>query len=159
MLIIRKKANEFALSALALIATGTPARPTALINFVKNRLTFRQSDVGAGIPTNREACSEFGNADKCYGYTLPSAALYYRAYIDPWLRFGPCAVINDITLAEDFDPEDWEMRCVPSYYTNWLTFSIATYFVMSEGMSRWKNSNLSHWSWLMRPDSRQDRSA
>ena len=28
--------------------------------------------------------AEFGNADKCYGYTLPSAALYYRAYIDPW---------------------------------------------------------------------------
>ena len=52
--------------------------------------------------------AEFGNAEKCYGYTLPSAALYYRAYINPWLGFGPCAVINDIALAEDFDPEDLE---------------------------------------------------
>lgn len=52
--------------------------------------------------------AELGNADTCYGYTLPSAALYYRANIDPWHGFGPCAVINDIALAEDFDPEDLE---------------------------------------------------
>lgn len=52
--------------------------------------------------------AEFGNADKCYGYMPPSAALYYRAYIDLWLGFGPCAVINDIALAEDFDSQDLE---------------------------------------------------
>ncbi len=40
--------------------------------------------------------------------SLISAELFYRAYIDPWLGFGPCAVINDIALAEDFDSEDLE---------------------------------------------------
>ncbi|MEQ1826532.1 MAG: hypothetical protein ABL921_11330 [Pirellula sp.] len=59
------------------------------------------------VPQSRIA-AEFGNADGCYGYTLPSAALYLRSYIDPWLGFGPCAVINDLALAEDFDPIDLE---------------------------------------------------
>ncbi|MEQ1829436.1 MAG: hypothetical protein ABL921_25960 [Pirellula sp.] len=56
--------------------------------------------------------AEFGIGQGCYGYTLPSAALYFRSYIDPWLGFGPCAVINDLALAEDFDPIDLEYATV-----------------------------------------------
>jgi hypothetical protein len=43
-----------------------------------------------------------------YGFTHPHADLLYRHYINPWLGRGPCAVINDIAIAEDYADEDFE---------------------------------------------------
>ena len=43
-----------------------------------------------------------------YGFTHPHADLLYRHYIKPWRGRGPCEVINDIAIAEDFADEDFE---------------------------------------------------
>lgn len=43
-----------------------------------------------------------------YAFTHPRADLMYREHITPWLGRGPCAVINDIAIEEDYGPEDLE---------------------------------------------------
>lgn len=50
----------------------------------------------------------FGPATYCYAYTCPSLDLYLRDSIENWLGRGPCLVINDAALIEDFDPDDHE---------------------------------------------------
>jgi hypothetical protein len=47
-----------------------------------------------------------GSAKHCYGYTTPSLDLYLRDHISGWRGRGPCMVINDIALAQDFATED-----------------------------------------------------
>lgn len=41
-----------------------------------------------------------------YAFTMTRADLLYRDQIDPWLGRGPCIVVNDIGLAEDFEACD-----------------------------------------------------
>jgi hypothetical protein len=36
----------------------------------------------------------------------------YRDHIDPWLGRGPCAVVNDIGIAEDYPAEDLEYAII-----------------------------------------------
>lgn len=43
-----------------------------------------------------------------YAFTHPRADLMYREHITPWLGRGPCAVINDIAIEEDYGTEDLE---------------------------------------------------
>jgi hypothetical protein len=43
-----------------------------------------------------------------YAFTHPRADLIYRDHITNWLGRGPCAVINDMAIVEDFDPQDQE---------------------------------------------------
>lgn len=50
----------------------------------------------------------FGPATYCYAYTCPSLDLYLRDSIANWYGRGPCLVINDIALAEDYEPVDHE---------------------------------------------------
>lgn len=40
-----------------------------------------------------------------YAYTLPWLDLIHRAHITPWQGRGPCAVINEIGIVEDFGEE------------------------------------------------------
>jgi hypothetical protein len=40
-----------------------------------------------------------------YAYTLPWLDLVHRAHIHPWRGRGPCAVINEIGIVEDFGEE------------------------------------------------------
>jgi hypothetical protein len=47
-----------------------------------------------------------------YAFTHPRADLMYRDHIDSWLGRGPCAVINDIGIAEDFAAEDHEYAII-----------------------------------------------
>jgi hypothetical protein len=47
--------------------------------------------------------AECGSGAECYGYTLPSLDLYLRDHIPDYRGRGPCIVINDRTLAQDFD--------------------------------------------------------
>lgn len=43
-----------------------------------------------------------------YAFTHPRADLMYREHITLWLGRGPCAVINDIAIEEDYGTEDLE---------------------------------------------------
>lgn len=45
----------------------------------------------------------FGKAEACYAYTAPNLDLYLKKYIDTWHGRGPCMVINDLAIAEDYD--------------------------------------------------------
>ncbi|MCA9183986.1 MAG: hypothetical protein R3E01_10065 [Pirellulaceae bacterium] len=57
---------------------------------------------------------ECGSGDHCYAYTTPSLDLYLRDHIPDWRGRGPCMVVNDIGLAEDYELED--LAClVPAY--------------------------------------------
>lgn len=47
-----------------------------------------------------------------YAFTHPRADLMYRDHIAPWFGRGPCAVINDIGIVEDFAPEDHEYAII-----------------------------------------------
>ena len=47
-----------------------------------------------------------------YAFTHPLADLMYRDRIATWLGRGPCAVINDIGIVEDFAPEDHEYAII-----------------------------------------------
>jgi hypothetical protein len=47
-----------------------------------------------------------------YAYTHPRADMMYRDHIATWLGRGPCAVVNDIGLAEDFPSEDLEYATI-----------------------------------------------
>jgi hypothetical protein len=47
-----------------------------------------------------------------YAFTHPRADMLYRDHIATWLGRGPCAVINDIGIAEDFDPVDIEYATI-----------------------------------------------
>jgi hypothetical protein len=47
-----------------------------------------------------------------YAFTHPRADMMYRNHIATWLGRGPCAVINDIGIAEDFDPSDVEYATI-----------------------------------------------
>jgi len=47
-----------------------------------------------------------------YAFTHPRADVMYRDHIDPWLGRGPCAVVNDIGIAEDYLPEDLEYAII-----------------------------------------------
>lgn len=51
-----------------------------------------------------------GSGDHCYAYTTPSLDLYLRDHIRDWRGRGPCMVINDAGLAEDYDGEDLAYR-------------------------------------------------
>jgi hypothetical protein len=53
---------------------------------------------------------ECGSGDGCYGYTLASLDLYLRDHIPGHRGRGPCIVINDRALAEDFNGEDLAYR-------------------------------------------------
>jgi len=55
-----------------------------------------------------------GSGDHCYGYTTPSLDLYLRDHISDWRDRGPCMVVNDIGLAEDYELEDLAY-IVPAY--------------------------------------------
>lgn len=52
-----------------------------------------------------EMTVELGTAHH-YAFTTPRTDLMFRDQIDPWLGRGPCIVVNDLGLAEDFDPID-----------------------------------------------------
>lgn len=56
------------------------------------------------VPQSRLA-DWFGQAESAYAYTTPSLDLYLQAHIDTWLGRGPCMVINDLAIAEDYEPE------------------------------------------------------
>lgn len=43
-----------------------------------------------------------------YAFTHPRADLIYRDHISNWLGRGPCAVINDLAIVEDYEPQDQE---------------------------------------------------
>lgn len=43
-----------------------------------------------------------------YAFTTPSLDLYLREHIPDYRGRGPCVVVNDVALAEDFDPLDWD---------------------------------------------------
>jgi hypothetical protein len=43
-----------------------------------------------------------------YGYTTPSLDIYLAPHIPNYRGRGPCIVIHDIAIAEDFDAEDVE---------------------------------------------------
>lgn len=47
-----------------------------------------------------------------YAFTHPRADVMYRDHIDPWLGRGPCAVVNDIGIAEDYPSEDLEYAII-----------------------------------------------
>lgn len=49
---------------------------------------------------------ECGSGDHCYAYTLGSLDLYLAPHIPHYRGRGPCVVVNDIALAEEFDGED-----------------------------------------------------
>jgi len=51
---------------------------------------------------------ECGSGDHCYAYTLGSLDLYLRDHIPGYRGRGPCVVINDIALAENYAGEDLE---------------------------------------------------
>lgn len=51
---------------------------------------------------------ECGPGDHCYGYTTPSLDIYLAPHIPNYRGRGPCMVINDIALAEDYEPRDAE---------------------------------------------------
>jgi len=51
---------------------------------------------------------ECGSADYAYGYTTPSLDIYLAPHIPDYRGRGPCMVINDIGLAEDYEPADIE---------------------------------------------------
>lgn len=50
----------------------------------------------------------FGSGDSCYGYTTPSLDLYLQDHIRNWRGRGPCMVINDLALPEDYLPDELE---------------------------------------------------
>lgn len=58
--------------------------------------------------------ADCGSGDHCYGYTLPSLDIYLADHIPGYRGRGPCMVINDVALADDFDPEDLKY-VVPAY--------------------------------------------
>jgi hypothetical protein len=61
-----------------------------------------------------EMTVELGTAHH-YAFTTPRADLMFRDQIDPWLGRGPCIVVNDVGLVEDFDPIDFpyvSLNCV-----------------------------------------------
>ena len=66
----------------------------------------------AGVPlyivSQSSLPAEAGSGDHCYGYTTPSLDLYLRPHLPNWRGRGPCMVINDLALAEDFDADDLE---------------------------------------------------
>jgi hypothetical protein len=72
----------------------------------------------AGVPLYIVAQSilpaDCGSGDHCYGYTLPSLDIYLADHIPSYRGRGPCVVINDVALADDFDPDDLKY-VVPSY--------------------------------------------
>jgi len=51
-----------------------------------------------------------GSGDHCFAYTTPSLDLYIRDHIPGYRGRGPCMVINDLALAEDFGGEDLVYR-------------------------------------------------
>jgi len=53
---------------------------------------------------------ECGSADHCYAYTTPSLDVYFADHIPGYRGRGPCVVVNDIGLAEDYDGEDLAYR-------------------------------------------------
>lgn len=63
---------------------------------------------------------ECGSGDHCYGYTLPSLDIYLADHIPGYRGRGPCMVINDVALADDFDPEDLKY-VVPAYVLHELS--------------------------------------
>ena len=71
-----------------------------------------------GVPLYSVAQSilpaDCGSGDHCLAYTTPSLDLYLRDHIPGYRGRGPCMVINDVALAEDFDPEDLEY-VIPAY--------------------------------------------
>jgi len=58
--------------------------------------------------------ADCGSGDHCYGYTLPSLDTCLADYIPGYCGRGPCMVINDVALADDFDPENLKY-VVPAY--------------------------------------------
>jgi hypothetical protein len=47
-----------------------------------------------------------GSGNDCYGYFTPSLDLYLRDHIPNFRGRGPCMVINDVALREDYNDED-----------------------------------------------------
>ena len=47
-----------------------------------------------------------------YAFTHPRADLIYREYITNWLGRGPCAVVNDLAIVEDYELQDQEYATV-----------------------------------------------
>lgn len=50
--------------------------------------------------------ADFALADDCFGYTAPALDLYLQDHIHCWLGRGPCLVLNDVVLAEEYEPAD-----------------------------------------------------
>jgi hypothetical protein len=46
--------------------------------------------------------AECGGGEYCYAYTTPSLDLYLRDHIPGYRGRGPCIVVNDLALAEEF---------------------------------------------------------
>ena len=74
--------------ATALAAGDLAGKPLYLL---------RQSEMNTDLGTRHH-----------YAFTHPRADLIYREYIANWLGRGPCAVINDLAIVEDYEPQDQE---------------------------------------------------
>jgi hypothetical protein len=77
-----------------------------------------------GVPMSIVAQSilpvDCGSGDHCYSYTLPSLDIYLADHIPGYCGRGPCMVINDVALADDFDHEDLQY-VVPAYVLHELS--------------------------------------
>jgi hypothetical protein len=82
---------------------------TAFANAERLCRTVAKRDL-AGVPLyvvrQSSLPQQAGSGDHCYSYTTPSLDLYLREHIPHWRSRGPCMVINDVALAEDFAAED-----------------------------------------------------
>ncbi|RMF20524.1 MAG: hypothetical protein D6760_11385 [Deltaproteobacteria bacterium] len=58
--------------------------------------------------------AECGSGDHCFAFTAPSLDIYLRDHIPGWRGRGPCMVVNDAGLAEDYEREDLAY-VVPAY--------------------------------------------
>jgi hypothetical protein len=54
--------------------------------------------------------AECGSGDHSYAYTTPSLDIYLAPHIPGYRGGGPCMVVNDVALAEDYDGEDLAYR-------------------------------------------------
>lgn len=52
--------------------------------------------------------AQCGSGKCCLAYTTPSLDLYMQEHIAAWRGRGPCMVINDIAMAEEYEPADLE---------------------------------------------------
>lgn len=60
-----------------------------------------------------------GTASRSYAYTSPSLDLYLAEHIPDYRGRGPCMVVNDLAIAQDYDAEDFDF-IVPGFVVHEL---------------------------------------